>query len=179
MKMREAQVTLSPCHFVRSKPMMTNEQRQPLIDKIRHLPDQLATLVNSLSVEQLTTHYLPHEWTVAQNVHHLADSHMNSFIRLKLILTEERPTVKPYDQDAWALKPDANNPDLETSLMLLRGLHRRWVILFENLQETDWSRVGVHPEVGVITPEDLLRTYADHGEGHLDQITRTLAAQEK
>src|SRR5688572_14821349 len=101
--------------------MLTQAQRQPLIDKIGRLPDQLEALVCDLSVEQLTTHYLPHEWTVAQNVHHLADSHMNSFIRLKLILTEEKPTVRPYDQDAWALKPDADNPELETSLLLLRG----------------------------------------------------------
>jgi hypothetical protein len=101
---------------------------------------------------------------------------MNSFIRLKLILTEERPTVRPYDQDAWAVRADGNNPDLETSLMLLRGLHRRWVTLFASLSEAEWRREGLHPESGVITPETLVRTYAEHGEGHLDQIRRTLAA---
>lgn len=157
---------------------MTPEQRQPLIDRIRSLPAQLTQVVSGLTTEQLTTHYLAHEWSVAQNVHHLADSHMNSFIRLKLILTEDQPTVRPYDQDSWAAQADGNDPDLEPSLLLLRGLHRRWVKLFESLSEHEWVRQGFHPENGVITPEDLVRSYADHGEAHLDQIRRTLAAQE-
>jgi hypothetical protein len=151
--------------------------RREMIAKIRQFPAQLEAVVCNLSIEQLTTHYLPDEWTVAQNVHHLADSHMNSFIRLKLILTEDRPTLKPYDQDAWAVTVDSNNPAIETSLQLLKGLHARWVALFESLGEDDWMRAGLHPEIGEVTPEDLLRIYAGHGEGHIDQIQRTLAAQ--
>jgi hypothetical protein len=89
--------------------MLTQSQRTELIAKIANLPEQVAALVRDLSAEQLTTHYLPNEWSVAQNVHHLADSHMNSFIRLKLILTENKPPLKPYDQDAWAVRADADN----------------------------------------------------------------------
>jgi hypothetical protein len=116
------------------------------------------------------------EWNVAQNVHHLADSHMNSFIRFKLLLTEENPTIRPYDQDRWAVTADGNNLAVQDSLMLLQGLHRRWVQLLRSLDEAQWKRTGHHPESGQITPESLLRTYAAHGEGHIDQIQRTLAA---
>jgi hypothetical protein len=151
--------------------------RQIRIEKIRHLPAQLEELVQNLSETDLHTHFIEGEWTVAQNVHHLADSHMNSFIRLKLILTEDKPNLKPYDQDKWAELPDAQNLPLASSLSLLKGLHARWCILLEALQEDEWARSGLHPEVGVITPDDLLRIYAAHGEGHLDQIKRTLAAK--
>ena len=158
--------------------MPTNEQRQEMIERIRRLPAQLEAVVRSLTREQLATHFLAGEWTVAQNVHHLADSHMNSFIRLKLILSEERPPLKPYDQDIWATTPDYDTP-IEDSLLLLTGLHRRWVALFEGLKESDWQRTGLHPEIGEVTPDDLLRIYAAHGEGHIDQIERTLAAQRR
>jgi len=156
---------------------MTNEQRRDLIEKIRSLPRQLETVVSNLSDEQLTTPALGGEWTIAQNVHHMADSHMNSYIRMKLILTEDYPTLKPYDQETWANLVDGANTALENSLLVLQGLHRRWVTLFENLTETDWQRAGMHPEIGEVTVEDILRLYADHGEAHLDQIKRTLAAQ--
>jgi hypothetical protein len=159
------------------EPIPTPDQRREMIEKIRSLPAQLEALVLRLSVEQLTTHYLAGEWTVAQNVHHLADSHMNSFIRLKLILTEDHPTVKPYDQDLWAELADGDSAAIQQSLSILSGLHRRWVALFESLQEADWRRAGIHPELGEITVDDLLRIYADHGEGHITQITNTLAAQ--
>jgi len=151
--------------------------RQQCIDKIRRLPQQVAELTAGLSVQQLTTPFLAGEWSVAQNVHHLADSHLNSYTRLKLILTEENPTIRPYDQDLWALMPEANSADINASLTLLRGLHQRWCDLFEALDESQWRRTGIHPESGVISPTSLLMTYADHGEGHLDQMRRTLAAQ--
>lgn len=157
--------------------MLTPEQRRELIDKIRVLPEQLATGVRGLSDAQLTTHFLAHEWTVAQNVHHLGDSHMNSFIRLKLILSEDHPTLRPYDQDEWAKTAEANSPDVEISLRLLAGLHARWVMLFEGLDDAQWARTGFHPENGDVSAEDLLQIYAAHGEGHLGQIARTLAAE--
>lgn len=156
---------------------MTAQERLLLIDKIRHLPAQLEELVIGLSVPELTTHFLANEWTVAQNVHHLADSHMNSYIRCKLILTEEHPTLKPYDQDAWAALPDAQSAEISTSLTLLKQLHTRWVTFWETLPEEAWPRTGFHPENGSVTLEDQLRGYAAHGEVHIDQITRTLAAQ--
>jgi hypothetical protein len=163
--------------YKQEKTMLTPERRRELIDTIRVLPERLAARVRGLSDEQLTTHFLAQEWTVAQNVHHLGDSHMNSFIRLKLILTEEHPTLRPYDQDEWAKTPEANSPDIEISLRLLAGLHARWVMLFEGLSEADWQRTGYHPENGDMSVEDILQVYAAHGEGHIDQINRTLAAQ--
>jgi hypothetical protein len=159
--------------------MLTNEQRRELIETIRAFPAQLRARVAGLSDEQLTTHFLEGEWTVAQNIHHLADSHMNSFVRTRLILTENRPTLKPYDQDCWAELADSGTTALEDSLSILEGLHRRWVRLFESLDESDWRRAGLHPEIGEVALDDILRIYAAHGEGHIDQINRTLAAQQR
>jgi hypothetical protein len=153
--------------------------RQQLIEKIRRLPQQVEEFTNGLTPEDLTTHFLEGEWSVAQNVHHLADSHLNSYIRLKLILTEDNPTIRPYDQNLWAMTPEANSPDLSASLTLLRGLHQRWADLFASLDESQWRRTGFHPESGEITPLSLLEYYAAHGEGHLDQMQRTLAAKPK
>jgi hypothetical protein len=158
--------------------LLSLNDRITLTGQIASLPDQLAELVEGLTPDQLTARPIPGEWSVAQNVHHLADSHMNSFIRLKLILTEANPPLKPYDQDAWADRADANHPNIALSLQLLRGLHVRWVQVFDSLSEAEWLRTGVHPEAGQITPVDLLQSYARHGLGHLDQIARTLAAQE-
>lgn len=156
--------------------MLTPNERAALIEQFRQLPSLLAELVRPLSATQLTTVYLAGEWTVAQNVHHLADSHMNSYVRCKLIATEERPMLKPYDQERWAELPDASAAHVEPSLELLAQLHVRWVIFWETLSPESWSRAGVHPEAGIVTLEDQLRTYAQHGEAHLDQIRRTLAA---
>jgi hypothetical protein len=152
------------------------DERQVLIDKLRRLPAQLAELTQGLTPEQLTTPYLPGEWTVAQNVHHVADSHLNSYLRCKLMLTEDHPTLKPYDQDVWAALPDAQNADLTSSLALLTGLHARWVLFWQTLPQGAWTRTGYHPENGEVRLVDQLIYYAAHGEGHIDQITRTLAA---
>jgi hypothetical protein len=151
-------------------------ERAAQIAAIRRLPEQVTALVAGLTPAQLTTAWIPGEWSVAQNVHHLADSHMNSYIRLKLLLTEDHPTIRPYDQDAWAQTPEANDPNLDASLTLLRGLHARWAELFASLDDAQFARTGLHPESGVITVALLLAGYAAHGEAHLDQIRRTLAA---
>jgi hypothetical protein len=157
--------------------MYTEAQRRELIEQIRGLPARLRECVAGLTDAQLTTHFQAGEWTVAQNVHHLADSHMNSFVRMRLILTEDRPTLKPYDQDLWAELADSGTSVLEESLGILEGLHRRWVRLFESLDEASWRRSGLHPENGEVTVEDILRIYAAHGQGHIDQIGRVLAAE--
>jgi hypothetical protein len=156
---------------------MQPSERLQLIDRLGRLPEALAQEVAGLSEVQLLTHFLAHEWNVAQNVHHLADSHMNAYIRMKLLLTEEHPTIKPYDQDQWSEHPDANQPDLTVSLSILRGLHQRWVMLMQGLSEEQWLRTGRHPESGEISVAGLLCSYAEHGEAHIDQIRRTLAAQ--
>jgi hypothetical protein len=157
---------------------MTPEARQIMIETIRNFPDDLEALVSGLSEADLHTHYLDGEWTVAQNVHHLADSHMNSVIRLKLALTEDIPTIRPYDQDAWAELPDSHAIPLASSLMILRGLHERWCILWDSLDEAQWQRRYLHPETGrEATLERLLELYDEHCKAHIDQITRTLAAK--
>ncbi len=156
--------------------MLDEAHRREMIHNIRAFPKKLRKVVDGLTAAQLRTHFLPDEWTVAQNVHHLADSHMNSFIRLKLILTENNPMLKPYDQVLWAEQPDGDNTHIETSLNLLDGLHARWATLFESLSYDQRQRTGVHPETGVITPDDLLRAYSAHCDAHYEQITRTLAA---
>lgn len=147
------------------------------IAMLRRLPAQIAHLIAGMDAAELTTPFLPGEWSIAQNVHHLADSHMNSYLRCKLIMTEEEPTLKPYDQDRWAALPDAAGGDVEASLALLQGLHARWVHFWESLEEGDWARTGYHPVAGIVTLADQLRLYAAHGESHIDQVRRTAAAQ--
>ena len=153
------------------------DERKLLIEKVQQLPEQVAQLVAGLSDAQMTTHFIEREWTVAQNVHHLCDSHMNSYIRCKLILTEDNPPLKPYDQDVWAALPDASGADVSMSLASLAGLHKRWVMFWQTLPEEAWSRTGLHPESGSVTLADQLRLYADHGEAHLRQISDVLSAQ--
>ncbi|MCA9889640.1 MAG: DinB family protein [Anaerolineae bacterium] len=155
----------------------TAEERAAFIARIATLPQKLRALVADLSEEQLTTHYLPHEWTVLQNVHHLYDAHINSYLRLKRILTEDNPTLWSLDQDELAELADYDMP-IEDTLVLLEKLHARWVHLFNSLSDAQWLRIGTTAKSGrTLTPEDLVRIYADHGENHLDQITRTLAAK--
>lgn len=156
--------------------MLTAETRQAYIQTIAQLPVKLEKMIQPLDETQLTGRFLADEWTIAQNVHHLADSHMNSFIRLKMILTEDNPTIKPYNQDAWVNMVDELSLDLENSFSILRGLHRRWVLVFESLTDDDWQRTGFHPEIGAVTVDDMLETYAAHCRDHLEQIERTLAA---
>ncbi len=153
--------------------------REEAIEKIRRLPQQVEELITGLSPQELTAQPLPNEWSVAQNVHHIADSHINSYVRCKLMATEDNPTLKPYDEGAWALLSDGSNAELSDSLALLKALHARWVIFWENLPEDAWQRTGQHPESGAVTLARQLELYVEHGEAHLDQIRRTLAASKK
>jgi hypothetical protein len=156
--------------------MLTISERNELIGQIRGLPAEVASLVRDLSPQALTAHFLAGEWSVAQNVHHLVDSHMNSYIRCKLILTEENPLLKPYDQEVWASLPDAASADISYSLAMLTHLHTRWVLFWEAIPDSAWERTGFHPENGPVTLEAQLQYYAAHGHAHLDQMRRTLAA---
>lgn len=157
--------------------MFTAAERQQKIEAIRRFPDELAALVTGLSEADLHTAYLDGEWTVAQNVHHVADSHMNAFIRVKLALTEHVPTIKTYHQELWAETADSHDLPVESSLAILRGLHERWCVLWESLSDDQWLRPVNHPEAGTVTVEGFLNTYANHGAAHIDQIQRTLAAR--
>jgi len=156
--------------------MNSSTEREAHIERLAALPGQIRALVSSLTEAQLTGRPLAGEWSVVQNVHHLVDSHMNSYIRCKLILTEENPPLKPYDQDAWAALPDASAAEVAVSVEILHGLHQRWMQFWRSLPETAWQRRGFHPENGPMTLAQILAAYAAHGEGHIDQIQRTLAA---
>ncbi len=159
--------------------MPESKAREAAIEKIRRLPQQVEELVSGLSPQELTAKPLAGEWTVAQNVHHIADSHINSYMRCKLMATEDNPTLKPYDEGAWALLTDGGSDDLSDSIALLKALHARWVQFWENLPEDAWQRTGMHPESGAVTLARQLELYVEHGEAHLDQIRRTLAAGKK
>lgn len=159
--------------------MLTSKKRSNLIENMGRLPDDLERVVNGLDAARLTAVTIAGEWTVAQNVHHVADSHLNAYIRMKLVLAEDHPTLKTYDQDVWAAMQDAQSANLTASLALIRGLHKRWVTMLEALDPEDesvWQRTAFHPENGTMTLDDLLTTYGNHGHGHIDQIERTLAA---
>ena len=157
--------------------MLSAEEHARLIEQIRRLPDQIDYLAGALSPGEMSGHFIPGEWSAAQNIHHLVDSHMNSYIRCRLMVTEEEPPLKPYDQDRWAVLPDATAVDVTPSLLILRGLHARWAQFYTALAEEDWGRTGSHPERGIVTIENQLQMYARHGLAHVEQIRRTVAAQ--
>lgn len=131
----------------------------------------LRQAVRGLTDAQLDTPYRPEGWTVRQVVHHLPDSHANAYIRMRLALTEESPTIKPYDEQRWAELEDARRGVLEPSLKMVDAIHLRWVMLLRALAESDWSRVYVHPEMGRVTLEKALDLYAWHTRHHLAHIT--------
>lgn len=150
------------------------ENRRARIARLAALPGELAALIAALGEGQLDAPAEGDPWTVRQVVHHIADSHLNAFVRTKLILTEDRPTLKPYDQDAWALLPDTRDMPVEPTLAILSGVHARWVRLFETLAEEQWSRAAHHPEYGPVTIDGILESYAQHSDDHLAQIRRIL-----
>lgn len=147
------------------------EERAALLAPVRELPSRIRASVAGLSRERLDTPYRDGGWTVRQVVHHLADSHMNAFVRFKLALTEDNPRIKPYAQDAWAALPDGKAADVEASLSLLEGLHLRWGTLLESLGPSDWARTMDHPERGKLTLDYTLQLYAWHGRHHTAHVT--------
>lgn len=149
---------------------VTDAQRHALIAAIAETPAKLRQAVAGLNEQQIDTPYRPGGWTVRQVVHHLPDSHMNSFVRFKLGLTEDEPTIKPYDEALWAKLADAKAP-IEPSLALLENLHTRWIVLLNSLGAPDWKRIIRHPEMGVMTLDALLQLYAWHGRHHVAHIT--------
>jgi DinB superfamily len=150
---------------------LTDEQRQRLVDQIEATPAKLRAAVEGLSPQQLDTPYRPGGWTVRQVVHHLPDSHLNSYMRFRLALTEDEPTIKPYYEDRWAALDDARHAPIDISLALLEALHRRWVLLLRSLNAQDFARTFVHPELGVVSLEKNVSLYAWHGRHHVAHIT--------
>jgi hypothetical protein len=147
------------------------EQRKRLIDDIAQAPAALRVAVQGLSPKQIETPYRDGGWTVRQVIHHVPESHMNAYIRFKLALTEDAPTIKPYMEDRWAKLPDVQSTPLEVSLNLLDSLHDRWVRLLRSLQPQDWKRTFNHPELGMMPLEKHLALYSWHGRHHAAHIT--------
>ncbi|KAB2921362.1 MAG: putative metal-dependent hydrolase [Bacteroidetes bacterium] len=150
--------------------MPTMAERTAMIAAIAALPDALERAVAGLNDAQLDTPYRDGGWTVREVVHHLADSHMNAFLRMKWMLLEENFTVKPYDQDRWAASPECWLP-VGPALLLVRGLHERWTAMLSALTtEGEWNRSAFHPERGTVTLDGMLAIYAGHGAKHCGQI---------
>lgn len=139
---------------------------------IRMLPAWLEAGIQNLDAYQLETPYRPDGWTVNQLIHHVADSHMNAYTRFKCGLTEENPTIKTYNQDAWAALPDSQLVPMNLSLTLLHVLHNRWYVLMQNCTKEQWERTVYHPEKKKeISLWELLKTYAWHSRHHAAHIT--------
>ena len=147
-------------------------QRDTWLNDLASLPQELRKAIEGFSDKQLDIPYREGGWTVRQVVHHVADSHMNSYVRFKLALTEDAPTVKPYNEAAWAELVDAKTLDVETSLVLLEALHKRWTTLLKSLDTKDWARTFTHPESGrEASLERNLALYSWHGRHHTAHIT--------
>src|ERR1700754_2412040 len=149
----------------------SNEQREQFINDIASLPATLDAAIAGLSDEQLDTPDREDGWTIRQVIHHVADSHLNSYIRFRLALTEDTPTIKPYDETQWAELEDARHAPAAVSLVLLDSQHDRWVRLLRSLQPEDFARPFKHPERGPMTLDANLALYAWHGQHHMAHIT--------
>ena len=148
----------------------TDAQIARMIQDLAELPRNLRASVAGLNEQQIDTPYRDGGWTVRQTVHHVADSHMNSFIRFRLAATEDNPTIRPYDEKAWADLADMKEP-IETSLSLIEALHHRLVVLLKSFKASDWKRTMVHPERGQLTCEANLAIYSWHSKHHVAHIT--------
>ena len=147
------------------------------IDDIAQAPETLRAAVRGLDDAQLDTPYRPGGWTVRQVAHHVPDSHMNAYVRFRLALTEDEPTIKPYDESRWAELPDARAGSIEPSLLLLESLHERWVRLLRAMTPADFQRTFRHPEAGLVTLARMTGLYAWHGRHHPAQVTTLRASK--
>ena len=151
---------------------VTDAQRRQYTDEIAAAPAALRAAVAGLSPEQLDTPYRPGGWTVRQVVHHVPDSHLNAYTRIKLALTEEEPTIKPYEEARWAELPDMRTVPIGVSLTLLEALHERWMGVLRALSPSDLERRYRHPEHGrLLTIGQTMALYAWHGRHHVAHIT--------
>ena len=147
------------------------QQIEEWIEVIANLPDKLIAITQDLTTEQLNWSYRPVGWSIKQIVHHFADSHMNSFIRFKLALTEDNPTIRPYKEIYWAELLDGKEDDLSDSLLLIKSLHNKWVRLLRSLSTEDLKRTFVHPEHGQqFSLDENIGIYAWHCRHHMEHI---------
>ena len=150
---------------------LTPAERTAFVQQLADLPAQLATAANRLGAEGLLLPYRPGGWTGQQVVHHVADSHLNAYCRFRLALTEDNPTIRPYDEAAWAELPDVAATPAAVSLALLDSLHQRWVTLLHHLSDAQWQRTFYHPEnKRTTTLDQTLALYAWHGRHHLAHL---------
>ncbi len=149
---------------------VTAEMREQFLQEIEEAPSKIRSAISSLTPQQLHKPYRPGGWTALQVAHHVPDSHMNSYIRYRLALTEQEPTIKPYEEHLWAELQDAKTAPVELSLQLLDSLHARWVILLRSLTPEQFQRTFRHPELGLVTLEKNLALYAWHGKHHTAHI---------
>jgi hypothetical protein len=150
----------------------SQERREQWIGEIAAAPGALRAAVSGLGSQQLDTPYREQGWTLRQVVHHVPDSHLNAYTRIKLALTEDEPQIKPYDEARWAELPDVQAAPVEISLTLLECLHRRWVLLLRALGPSDFARRFRHPELGrSIGLDEVIAMYAWHGRHHVAHIT--------
>jgi uncharacterized damage-inducible protein DinB len=156
---------------------ITPGMRADAIRDISAVPEKMRAAVKGLNDAQLDTPYRDGGWTVRQVVHHVPDSHMNAYIRFRLALTETRPTIKPYEESAWAKLEDAAHAPVEVSLRLLESLHERWVRLLHSVKTEEFARTLVHPDFGVKTMDWLLFLYSWHGKHHTAHITELRKAK--
>lgn len=153
---------------------ITKDVLEQWVNDISTFPARLTSEVINLTDEQLDTQYRPDGWTIRQVIHHCADSHMNSLTRLKLTLTEDEPTIKPYFEDRWAELADTKNMPVQPSLKMLEGIHERWTVLLKKLTDENYKRVFIHPEHGkTFRVDENIGVYAWHCNHHLAHITET------
>ena len=153
------------------------ETRRACIDALERLPATMRSLAGSLSDSQLDRPYRAGGWTIRQVVHHVPESHMNMYIRMRLALTEDVPTIKPYDENRWAELPDSRSAPVSLSLDLLEALHRRWVVFLRMLSGHDFQRSFRHPDSGIITIDQGIAAYDWHGRHHAAHIERALTVE--
>jgi hypothetical protein len=150
----------------------SEERKKEWLADIRFLPNQLENAIVNMDQHQLQTPYRPEGWTVHQLIHHVADSHMNAYIRFKLGYTEENPTIRPYDQDQWAKTTDVENLPINISITLLHAVHQRWYEFLKHFTDGAWKRTVFHPEYNkTFTLWELLGMYAWHGRHHTAHVT--------
>jgi len=150
---------------------MGGVERERFIAEIEAVPAHLARALDGLEPDRLETPYREGGWTVRQVAHHLPDSHLNAYVRFRLALTEDEPTIKPYLEDRWAELPDSRTAPVEVSLRLLEALHRRWALTLRAIEADQWKRAFRHPERGPMSLDRALALYAWHGRHHVAHVT--------
>lgn len=150
---------------------VTPDKRKAWIRQIADTPRALRAALQGLDETQLDTPYRPDGWSVRQLLHHVPDSHVNAYVRFKLALTEDNPTIKPYREAEWAKLSDTVETPPDVSLSLLEAVHHRWVVLLESMKDADFERPLMHPDMGAMTLDRLLQMYAWHGRHHVAHVT--------